>query len=144
MGNFTLDGEPITHPRVLTVLRAGLDRTEGGEITVRIGTQWCYLSVDDCPLRVTAIAGSGSESPQMRLDDGRTVPLDPKTLWDEPDRGLRCTAPAADSGRPLSVRFTNRAQMDLAAWLDIADDGRAALVLGGQRYPVPSSAASPT
>jgi len=144
MGNFTLDGEAITHVRVLAVLRAGLDITASGEITVRIGTQWCYLTVDDCPLRVLAVTGSGAEPPQMRLDDGRSVPLDPHTLWDEPERGLRCTAPAADSGRPLPVRFTNRAQMDLAAWLDIADSGSAALVLGAQRYPIPSSAPSPT
>lgn len=142
MGDLTIGGDPVTHPRVLAALRAGLDADEQGEPTVRIGAHWCYLTVDDCPLRATAVMAAG-DGLDVRLDDGRTVPLPPSTLWDQPGRGLRFCTPSATSGRPLAVRFTNRAQMDLAPWLLLEDDGTATLTLGGARYRVCSDAVGP-
>jgi uncharacterized protein len=136
-GRLLFDDEPITHPRVDAALRAGLDVTDAGETTVHIGGHWCYLGVDDLPLRATAVR----EIPggvELRLDDGRTVALDPATLWEEPDHGLRCTVPSAGSGRPLGVRLTNRAQIDLQPLLRIDDADRPMLRIGEAWHVVPS------
>jgi hypothetical protein len=135
-GELLFDEQPVTHPRVRQALRDGLDVSDGGEPIVRLGAQWCYLTVEDCPLRATAVRREG-DALCMRLDDGRELPLPPASLWDEPGRGLRTSAPARGSGRPLGVRFTNRAQMDLAAWLEDGDGDRVMLVLGPRRWVVP-------
>src|SRR6186713_1812063 len=82
-GAFLWGDEPITHERVIEALRAGLDVTDAGEPTTAIGPQWCYLKIEDTPLRVIAVAADPNEAPILRLDDGRDVPLDPSTLWEE-------------------------------------------------------------
>lgn len=136
-GELLFDEGPITHPRVRQALREGLDLSDGGEPIVRLGPQWCYLTVEDCPLRATAVRRDG-DALHMRLDDGRELPLPPQALVDEPGRGLRTRAPARGSGRLLDVRFTNQAQMDLAPWLEDGDDGEhTVLALGSRRVVIP-------
>lgn len=137
MGRLTIGDEPVTHARVDAALRAGLDLSEAGEPTVRIGPHWIYLTVDDCPLRATAVRDEGGR-PVLRLDDGRAMALQAGTLRAD-GIGLRCEVPARRSGRPLAVRLTNAAQMDLAQWLEIDDDGAAVLVIGGVATPVVGS-----
>lgn len=127
--------DPVTHPRVVQALRDGLDLSDSGEPIVRLGPQWCYLTIDDCPLRTTAVTHSNGEL-RMRLDDGRTVPLDPRQLWDEPEHGLRTSAPSQATAQPLAVRFTNRAQMDLAPFFEERADGAMVLVIGDTRHVV--------
>ncbi|MCA9635764.1 MAG: hypothetical protein KC420_07000 [Myxococcales bacterium] len=147
LGAFWIGDEPVTHPRVIDALRRGLDLSESGEVTVHLGPQWCYLRVDDCPLRVLGVregerdgeaAPAASEAPtlDLLLDDGRRLPLDPATLWEEPGEGLRCAVPAARSGRPLAARFTNRGQIELAEWLDLEAEPRPLLRLGGRRWVI--------
>ena len=137
-GEFRWDDGPIAHARVRDALRAGLDVTEDGEPIVRLGPHWCYLTVDDCILRVTSVVERDG-GPLLRLDDGRAVPLDTATLWEEPDKGLRCAVPSQGSGRPLPTRFTNTGQMDLSAWIDL-DADPPALVVGSTSTPIRSSA----
>jgi uncharacterized protein len=136
LGEFFFGDEQITHQRTRQALRAGLDATETGEPTVQIGGQWCYLKVDDCPLRALGVR-TDDAGLHVKLDDGRILPLDPRTLWEEPEAGLRCEVPSATSGRPLAVRFTNTAQMDLAAHM-VEDRGRPCLVVQGMRYEIGS------
>ena len=135
-GELLFDAEPVTHPRVRQALREGLDVSDGGEPIVRLGAQWCYLTIDDLPLRATAVRREG-EALYVRLDDGRELPLPLATLWDEPGRGLRAEVPAHGSGRPLGVRFTSQAHMDLSAWLEDGEGDEAVLVRGSRRWVVP-------
>lgn len=135
-GELRFDDEPVTHPRVRQALRGGLDLSDAGEPVVWLGDQWCYLTVDDCPLRATAVLRRDDDL-HMRLDDGRELPLSLDTLWDEPGRGLRARAPSQPTGRGLAVRFTNQAQMDLAEWLDDSEGDDAVLVLGSHRWAIP-------
>jgi hypothetical protein len=121
-GGFVFDGEEITHPGVLALFRRGLDANDAGEPIVRVGEQWTYVKADDCVFRVLGVRGSPPSTARLRLDDGREILLDPRTLWEEPGAGLRCSVPSAPSGRPLSARFTNTAQMDLDAWVEWVDD----------------------
>ena len=132
-GQFHLGDEPVTHPRVRAAFLAGLDASETGEPTLQVGNQWCYLTVDDCPLRATGVLREG-DGLQLRLDDGRTVALDPTTVTEDGE-GLRASVPAQRSGRPIAVRMSNTATMDLSAWIE--GEGEAAtLVLGAARTPI--------
>jgi hypothetical protein len=133
-GQFRFEDDLVEHPRVRQVFLEGLDLSEQGEPTLQVGPQWCYLTVDDTPLRATAVLRGDDGAPRLRLDDGRTVALDPATLVEDDD-GLRAAAPARRSGRPLAVRLLNTAAMDLAAWLD--DGERPSLRVGGATTPIP-------
>ncbi len=137
-GRFRFDDQDVTHPRVESALRAGLDVTEDGEMIVYLGDQWCYLTVEDCPLRVTAV-WELSGALHVRLDDGRVMPLPVEALWEEPGAGLRTSVPAARSGRPLGARFTNTASMELSAWIEIAEDDTPVLEVGDTRHRIPET-----
>lgn len=137
-GGFEFDGEAVTHERIDAALRAGLDVTVDGEVIVHLGPQWCYLQVDDTPLRVVAVDVQGSTL-YARLDDGRRLELDPRCLWEEPGQGTCTRVPSQRSGRGLDARFTNTAQMQLSPHIEWRD-AQAVLVLGEQRHPIPAEA----
>ncbi len=143
-GRFLFDNDPITHARTIAALRHGLDASDSGEPIVRVQDQWCYLHVDDCVFRVVGVTHEPecSHSPRqlfLRLDDRRTVALDPDSLWEQHERGLRCTVPSR-TGRPLAARFTNHAQMELARFLVVDEHtGTPELCLGTRRYPIRST-----
>lgn len=142
-GNFRFEGDPITHPGVVRLFRDNLDATEQGEVTVGVDGKWVYLELDDLPLRALRVdkPRDGETMPALLLDDGRRVALDPATLWEEPDAGLRCTVPARASGRPLAVRFGNAAMVDLAEYFVWEhESARPQLQIAGQRWSIPEQA----
>lgn len=141
-GNFSFEGDPLSHPGIVRLFRNNLDVSEDGEITVGVEGKWVYLKLDDLPLRALRIdePRAGEALPQLLLDDGRRVALDPASLVEEPDAGLRCTVPSQPSGRAIPVRLSNTAAVDLSRWIvEDGDDegGRPVLELGGQRWTVP-------
>ncbi|PRQ07819.1 hypothetical protein [Enhygromyxa salina] len=143
-GNFSFEGDPITHPGIVRMFRDNLDATEAGEVTLGLEGKWVYLKLADLPLRAVRIeqpTRPDEQRPQLLLDDGRRLPLDPQTLCEEPGAGLRCSVPARGSGRPLGVRLSNTAAIDLSAWF-VSDepDDRPQLEVGGRRWPIPERA----
>ncbi len=142
-GNFSFEGDPVSHAGIVALFRTKLDASESGEVTLGLDGKWVYLEVADLPLRalrVDAPRGEREHGPQLLLDDGRRVGLEVDTLWEEPDLGLRCTVPAQASGRALAVRLLNAAAMDLSGWMewDAQDDeSRPWLVIDGRRISIP-------
>src|SRR5689334_20028081 len=116
-GNFSFEGDAITHPGIVRLFRASLDATENGEVTLGIEGKWVYLKLADLPLRALRVDAprEGETGPQLWLDDERRVPLDPTTLCEDGE-GLRCAVPARGSGRALGVRLCNAAAIDLSNW----------------------------
>ena len=141
-GQLRFSGEPVTHPRVQQALREGIDVTDDGEPIVRLGPQWCYLHVDDLPLRILALSRDG-DTLHAQLDDGRTVTLDPTTLWEEPDLGLRARVASRHGPRSIPARVSNHAAVQLSAWLD-PDTDPPTLVLGSRRIRIGDAPPSPT
>lgn len=141
-GHFSFEGDPLTHPGIVRLFRTHLDVNEAGEVTIELEGKWVYLQLDDLPLRALRIdAPHGDErGPQLWLDDGRRLPLDPTTLREDPGAGLRCTAPARASGRPLGVRLSNTAAIDLASWFVwVEGDERPQLAIDDQRWSIPEA-----
>jgi hypothetical protein len=141
-GNFSFEGDPITHPGIIRLFRNNLDATETGEVTLGLEGKWVYLKLADLPLRALRVdvPREGEIGPQLLLDDGRRMPLDPATLIEEPGAGLRCTVAARESGRPLGVRLSNPALVDLSAYM-VWDEGdeRPKLEINGRRFEIPTS-----
>lgn len=139
-GHFSFEGDPLTHPGIVRLFRTHLDVSDSGEVIVELEGKWVYLRLDDLPLRALRIdAPQGDERAlQLLLDDGRRVPLDPTTLREELGEGLRCTVPARASGRPLGVRLSNTALVDLSAFM-VWDEGdeRPKLEVDGRRFEIP-------
>lgn len=139
-GNFSFEGDPLTHPGIVRLFRTHLDANEAGEVTVELEGKWVYLRLDDLPLRALRIDAPHDDERglQLLLDDGRRMPLDPTTLREEPGSGLRCTVPARESGRPLGVRLSNTALVDLSAFMIWEqDDERPKLAFDGRRLEIP-------
>jgi hypothetical protein len=137
LGNFSIADEAVTHGGIDAALRAGLDLADDGRPIVRLGEQWTWLEVADCPLRVLRVAAVGDPPrPLLVLDDGRTTPLDPARVAEDPDGGLRCAVPARLSGRALDARFTNTAQMDLDRWIAWPSEDRPTLCIAGESWPI--------
>ncbi len=139
-GNFSFEGDPLTHQGIVRLFRAHLDATEAGEVIIELEGKWVYLQLDDLPLRALRVdAPHGDErAPLLLLDDGRRVALDPTTLREEPDAGLRCTVPAQASRRALGVRLSNTAAIDLSAFMVWdGDDERPKLEVYDQRFEIP-------
>lgn len=116
-GAWWFGDEAVTHAGLARALTQGIDLADSGEPIVRLGHQFCYVTIDDTPLRVLAVHDDAAGTVWLRLDDEREVELDPTTLVEDRNGGLRCTVPSRGLGRPLAARFGNRAQADLARWI---------------------------
>ncbi len=142
-GNFAFEGDPVTHPGVVALFRKGLDVGESGEIELHVAEQWTYLKVDDLPLRALRVdtpRGDDDTMPMLLLDAGRRLALDPETLWEQPELGLRCTVPSQRSGRAIALRLGNSAAMDLSKWMIWDDEfGRPELEIAGRRWAIPDA-----
>jgi len=136
-GAFWFEGDPLDHPGVVAYFRRHLDADDAGDPIVCVDGKYVYVQVEDTPLRATRVIERDG-APHLILDDERIVPLDPETLVEQRDRGLRCTAPSAGSGRPLAVRLGNTAAMDLDRWISWPDEAaRPQIVLDELRRVIP-------
>lgn len=72
-GRFWHQDAPVEHPKVIALFRRGLDRAEDGRPILRVGTQWCFLEVEDVLFRVRSAAcredGDRLSACELRLDD---------------------------------------------------------------------------
>jgi len=137
-GRFWFEGDPLEHPRVVAYFRAHIDATTGGEPIIRVDGKYVHFTCDDTPLRITHLTLADT-TVQLTLDDDRVVPLDPSDVVDEDTAGILTHVPSQHSGRPLAARFTNRAAVELARWVEVEGE-LAWLHIGGQRFPVTSAA----
>lgn len=138
LGRLLFEEDEITHPGVIRLFRRGIDLSDKGELIVRVESQWTFLNASDCPLRVIRVDGDHTqgELPRLHLDDTRVLELDPHSLVEDEGRGLRCTVPSQGRARPLHARFSNRAALELSEWLNIDEDGNAALLYQGRAIVV--------
>ena len=85
-GRFHHAGEAVEHPGVHRALCRGLSVRPDGEVIISIGTQWCYVAIDETAQFVTSVHPLDSMDPHpggWRLDLLNEVsePLAPETLF---------------------------------------------------------------
>lgn len=137
-GAWWFGDEPVTHAGLARTLLQGIDVSDGGEPIVRLGQQFCYVTIDDTPLRVVAVHADAASTVWLHLDDERQVALDPTTLVEDREHGLRCTVPSMGLGRPLTARFGNRAQSELTQWIAWRDGAaRPTFAVGERTFEIP-------
>ena len=137
-GRFHHAGEAVEHPGVHRALCQGLAIREDGEVTLQIGEQWCYLTVEEPPQFVVSVRAAEAGSPhpgawELTLLNGDVERLDPGTLFHVGDEDLYCMT---TEGRACA-RFLRDAYHRLAEHLQEAPDGEGiALVLGERIVPI--------
>lgn len=133
-------GDPVTHARTVLVLNRGLEVLDGGEVIVRVGGQWAYVTVAETPYcvrNVALVGGVGGRGAPVALelslsDDTREV-LAPATLSLLGEADLRCRV---KGGAP--ARFLRPAWHNLLPLLDVSDEPgvAATLRLGGVGHAI--------
>lgn len=131
-GNWWHDDVRVEHPRIIEVFNQGLEPAEGGRFILRVGQDWCFVTVEDTAYHVLAVDDIQGV-PWLLLSDRTTEPLEPASLELDPEGALRCRV---KSGR-AAARFTRGAQFQLGAWL-VEAEGRFHVQLPTGLFPVRS------
>jgi hypothetical protein len=108
-GGFWHDGQRVTHPKLAEAFARWIDvDDESGRYVVRNSVNWVYITVDDAPLVVRAVAEDEGRL-VLALSDGTREPLRADTLRVDADDVPYCDVRA---GR-LSARFAPQAAFAL-------------------------------
>lgn len=126
------DDVRVEHPRIVEAFNQGLRVTEDGRYQLHIGSDWCFVAVEDAAFEVLAVDVSEGPRPSVRLSDRTAEWLDPATL--ALDDGGVLTA-RVKNGR-AKARFSRDAQFALGTMLEHSGAG-VVLRLGGKEWATP-------
>jgi hypothetical protein len=93
-GVFTQQGRLVEHPRVQRLFHQGLSLREDGEVVLRVGPWWCYVTVARTAFFVASLRqvrgedGVAEGGWEALLLGGRAVPLAGAVLGYAPDERL--------------------------------------------------------
>jgi hypothetical protein len=110
-GVWLSNAEPITHERTLQAFSRNLYRCQEG-FEIRIGQERKTVHVEDTIYFVQSIDGLPELGFSLRLNDGRTLELDPTTLKYSPGR-LTCSVPHPNEGTHEDAKFLSNAYHEL-------------------------------
>ncbi|MCC6216198.1 MAG: DUF1285 domain-containing protein [Polyangiaceae bacterium] len=131
-GRFFHEGALIERPAMARAFASWIARhPDDGRYILTNGYDWTYLTVDDVPFFVERARADGGRL-LLGLSDGTEEPLDPATLRVGRGEAVYCTVKRG----AFEARFTRAAQASLAPVLAEAADGRPALALGGELWPI--------
>jgi hypothetical protein len=157
-----LDGEGrFWHEEALVdrpALRAALHRwisrhPDDGRYILENGYDWCYFTVDDVPCFVVGLHAT-ADAVMLTLADGSEEPLDPATLREGAGGALYARVKANTPGGAFDAKLTRAAQAALLPLVvegpadspgprpeedPTAEGSRPYLLVGGRRWPLPSS-----
>lgn len=132
-GAWLHEGEEITHPGILANLRSNLQVDAQGHF-LQLGPTRVPVEVEAAPFVVLRVEVEGPEL-LLTLSDLTREPLVPETLRFGADGAPYCRVKAgrfeARFDRASAYQLLERVEYDEAS-------GRATLVLGETRYPVPA------
>jgi hypothetical protein len=141
-GRFWHEGALVEHPALQAAFHRWIRRhPDDGRYILENGYDWCYFTVEDVPCFVTALAATAAGL-VVTLADGTQEPLDPTTLREGAGGALYARVKADAPGGAWDAKLTRAAQAALLPFVvegPAADGGGPCLVIGGRRYPLPSS-----
>jgi uncharacterized protein len=113
------DDERVEHPRIIEAFNQGLRVAEDGRFKLEIGTDWCFVTVEDAAFEVLAVDVSEGSRPSIRLSDRTAEWLDPASLAVDAEGVLTVQV---KNGR-AKARFSRDAQFALGTLLEADGDG---------------------
>jgi hypothetical protein len=124
------DDALVEHPRIVEAFNQGLRVAEDGRFKLEIGSDWCFVTVEDAAFEVLAVDVSQESRPSIRLSDRTAEWLDASSLAVDAEGVVTV---AVKNGR-AKARFSRDAQFALGSLLEPDGEG---LVLraGEKRWP---------
>ena len=124
------DDALVEHPRIVEAFNQGLRVTEDGRFKLEIGTDWCFVTVEDAAFEVVAVDVSDGSRPSIRLSDRTAEWLEAATLAVDAEGVLT----AQVKGGRAKARFSRDAQFALGTMLE-SEAGGLVLRVGEKRWP---------
>lgn len=128
-GRWFYEDSEIIHPTVLKVFCDALEIDEQGGYRIIVENELCHIDVEDAPFLVRTIRGDCKQGIELLLNNHRTAPLDPGTLFFGCDNILY--ARIADG---IIVKFSRAAYYQLALMMEESDTGRICLNVKGKSF----------
>jgi len=122
----------VEHPRIIEAFNQGLRVCGDGRFKLEVGSDWCFVTVEDAAFEVVAVDVSDGSRPSIRLSDRTAEWLDAASL-DVTSEGV-LTARVKE-GR-AKARFSRDAQFALGSMLEPEGEGLV-LCVAEQRWPTP-------
>ncbi|MBM7118531.1 DUF1285 domain-containing protein [Archangium primigenium] len=132
------DDAPIEHPRIIELFNSSLVLDETGRYQLRIGADWCYVTVEGAAYEVRTVDVSEARV-SVRLSDRSAEALEPSSLDVDAEGVLTCQV----KGGRARARFSRDAQYQLGELLEQQAGGRLALRAGERLLPLPASLVLP-
>ena len=131
-GDWTDDGEEVTHPGIIANLRDNLRVDDAGHY-LQVGPARVPVEVDDAPYVVVRVAAEGGGL-AVTLNDGSREPLEEDTLDFDPDGVPHCRV----KGGRFGARLSRAAAYQLLEYVEEEASGeRVTLVVGARRRSIP-------
>lgn len=131
-GHVFHEGERVMHEGLARALASWVDLDDAtGRYVLRNSLDWCFVTVDDCPLAVRRVRFEGP-TVTLELSDGRDEPLDPTSLSLSADDVLYTRV----RGGRLPARFVRSAAFELLSRAELDSSGRATLDVGGVAHAI--------
>jgi hypothetical protein len=134
-GNWYSDEERIDNPRIALLFSKSLKRNPDGSYFLQVADERAAVTVEDTPYVVRTVADDGNGSFIVVTNDEEHEPLDPATLEVGADNVLYCRV----KGGKFRARFLRSAYYHLSDRFVAGDDGRFALMIRENRYPIRSA-----
>jgi hypothetical protein len=129
-GRWFYEDSEIIHPTVLKIFSDALEIDEHGEYRIIVENELCRIVVEDAPFIVRTIRGDCEYGLELVLNNYRTAPLDPETLFFGCDNVMY--AKLTDG---IIVKFSRAAYYQLALMMEETDTGCICLRVKGKSYP---------
>lgn len=129
-GRWYYEDSEIIHPTVLKVFCDALEIDEQGRYRIIVENELCYIDVEDAPFIVRTIRGDCDCGLELLLNNHRTAPLDPGTLYFGCDNVLYARLEGG-----ITVKFSRAAYYQLALMMEENESGDICLKVKEKSYP---------
>ncbi len=112
------DDEPIEHPKIIEAFNTGLRPTEDGRFQLHLGSDWCFVQVEDAAYLVSRVEVF-ADGVHLWLSDRSEERLVPDTLTVDADGVFACLV----KGGRAKARLSRDAQFSLGEQLEPGPKG---------------------
>jgi hypothetical protein len=123
-GIWYYNGAHMFRKEILHVFFQNIRIDECGKYLIELGTERCYLEVEDTPFVVAAVnrtkqPGNGSEQIDILLNDDSCEKLEMNSIYTGSDNVLYCSV---KEGR-FTARFSRKSYYQIAEFIEQSDNG---------------------